>query len=106
MLLFPFIFSLYCLSIRIYAYNNLSRENWKTIKHILVHPKTPSSIQSKVRKIIYDKYQNWAIHKAYEFNRLHKYKCRNIDVSDLILYSLEGLHRATLKYNGISYFHN
>lgn len=106
MLLFLFFCSLSSFSMYIHAYNNLSSENWKTIKHILVHPKTPPYIQSKVRKIIYDKYENWAIHKAYEFNRLHKYKCRNIDVSDLILYSLEGLYRATLKYNGISYFHN
>jgi len=84
---------------------NLSSQQWKIIKTVIKHSKTPSIIKNKVSSIIYNKYETWAIHKAYEFKNFHRYKCRNINIQDLILYSLEGLKLASLKYNGNSYFH-
>jgi len=84
---------------------NLTVEQWKLIKTVINHSKTPDIIKNKISNIIYDKYETWAIHKAYEFKRFHRYKCRNINIQDLILYSLEGLKMASQKYNGKTFFH-
>lgn len=84
---------------------NLSIHQWGLIKNILKHPETPISIRNKMSEIIYSKYETWAIHKAYQFKQFHKYKCRNINIDDLILFSLEGLKKATIKYNGNSPFY-
>jgi len=84
---------------------NLSIEQWRLMKTILKHPKTTFKMRSTVTKIIYSKYESWALHKAYKFKKFHKHKCRNININDLILYSLEGLKKATIKYNGNSPFY-
>jgi RNA polymerase sigma factor (sigma-70 family) len=84
---------------------NLTSQQWKLIKTIINHSKTPNIIKNKISNIIYDKYETWAIHQAYEFKRFHRYKCRNINIQDLILYSLEGLKMASQKYNGKTFFH-
>jgi RNA polymerase sigma factor (sigma-70 family) len=85
--------------------NNLSNIQWKQINTILSHPKITPIIRNKVNQLIYSKYETWAIHKAYVFKRTHRYNSRNINIQDLILYSLEGLQKATTKYNGKSSFH-
>jgi RNA polymerase sigma factor (sigma-70 family) len=84
---------------------NLTSQQWKLIKIIINHSKTPDIIKNKISNIIYNKYETWAIHQAYEFKRFHRYKCRNINIQDLILYSLEGLKMASHKYNGKIFFH-
>lgn len=84
---------------------NLTGEQWKLIKTIINHSKTPTVIKNKISDVIYDKYETWAIHQAYEFKNFHRFKCRNINVQDLILYSLEGLKIASQKYNGKTFFH-
>lgn len=84
---------------------NLSIQQWKLINIIIKHPNTPLPIKAKITQIIYSKYKTWAIHKAYQFKRYHRYKCRNINIQDLILYSLQGLKKATIKYNGKFSFH-
>jgi RNA polymerase sigma factor (sigma-70 family) len=83
---------------------NLSIYQLNLISSILKYPKIPITMRSTINNILYNKYESWAIHKAYEFKRFHKYKCRNLNVNDLILFSLEGLKKATLKYNGKSSF--
>jgi len=85
--------------------NNLSNIQWKQINTIITHPKITPILRHKVNAIIYSKYETWAIHKAYIFKRTHPYNSRNINIQDLILYSLEGLQKATTKYNGKSSFH-
>lgn len=84
---------------------NLTIQQWKLINSIIQHPKTPFLMKEKITQVIYTKYESWAIHKAYQFKRFHRYKCRNINIQDLILYSLEGLKKATTKYNGKYSFH-
>lgn len=84
---------------------NLTGEQWKLIKTVINNSKTPDRMKNKISNIIYDKYETWAIHQAYEFKKFHKYKCRNINIQDLILYSLEGLKMASQKYNGKTFFH-
>lgn len=85
--------------------SNLTMNQWILIKKILRHPNTSFSMRDEINKVIYNKYETWAIHKAYEFKRFHKYKCRNLNINDLILFSLEGLKKATIKYNGSSSFY-
>jgi RNA polymerase sigma factor (sigma-70 family) len=103
--IFIFCWSLLGLFISSSKFQNLSNQQWKQINTIISHPTTTPFIRNKVSQIIYSKYETWAIHKAYVFKRNHKYNCRNIDIQDLISYSLEGLLKATTKYNGYSSFH-
>lgn len=84
---------------------NLSNNQWKNIRLLLQHPKTTIPMREKIHEILFNKYRTWTIHQAYEFKRYHRYKCRNINIEDLTLYSLEGLQIAVNKYDGSSYFH-
>lgn len=84
---------------------NLSNNQWKDIRLLLQHPKTTIPMREKISQIIFTKYRTWTIHQAYEFKRYHRYKCRNINIEDLVLYSLQGLQFAVNKYDGSSYFH-
>lgn len=100
-----FIFCWYLSVSSLSRFHNLSNQQWKQINTIITHPSTTPLIRNKISQIIYSKYETWAIHKAYVFKREHKYNCRNINIQDLISYSLEGLLKATTKYNGYSSFH-
>lgn len=83
---------------------NLSNNQWKNIRFLLQHPKTTIPMREKIHNILFTKYQTWTIHQAYVFKRYHRYKCRNINIEDLTLYSLQGLQIAVKKYDGSSYF--
>jgi RNA polymerase sigma factor (sigma-70 family) len=61
-------------------------------------------MREKINQILFTKYRTWTIHQAYLFKRYHRHKCRNINIEDLILYSLQGLQIAVNKYDGSSYF--
>lgn len=60
--------------------------------------------RSKIDTILYNAYEKWAVKKAKDFKKFHKYKCRNIDVNDLVLSSKFGLLKSIKKYNGKSHF--
>ena len=60
--------------------------------------------RSKINKIMYISYKKWAIKKAIDFKKFHKYKCENVDISELILSSKFGLFKSIEKYNGKSSF--
>ena len=60
--------------------------------------------RSKINKIMYISYEKWAIKKAIDFKKFHKYKCENVDISELILSSKFGLFKSIEKYNGKSSF--
>jgi RNA polymerase sigma factor (sigma-70 family) len=84
---------------------NLTKPQWIQIRKLLQHPKTTIPMREKIHNILFHKYRTWTIHQAYEFKRYHRYKCRNINIEDIISYSLEGLQIAIRRYNGSSYFH-
>ena len=84
---------------------NLSNNQWKQIRILLQHPKITIPMREQIGHILFTKYRTWTIHQAYVFKRYHRYKCRNINIEDLTLYSLQGLQIAIKKYNGSSYFH-
>jgi len=75
------------------------------IKNSIKHPEIQISERNRINNIIFSKYKSWSIDKAYKFKKFHRYKCRNISIEDLKLYSLEGLMKAVKKYNGNSFFH-
>ena len=68
--------------------------------------KNPLCDRDKSEKILYKYFEKWAISKAYEFKKLHKYKCSNIFIEDLIIGSKIGLLKSVRKYNGKSPFPN
>ena len=84
----------------------LTKNQWSQLRYLIQQPLKPEYIRKQINNIIYSKYESWAINKAYEFKRFHTFKCRNIRIEDLILYSLEGLKQSTEKYNGSYYFHS
>lgn len=86
----------YCLhlsSIQINQVNNLIKSN----KLSLVE-------RYKINKVLYVCYKKWAIKKAIDFKNFHKYKCQDIDISELVLSSKFGLFKSIEKYNGKSPF--
>jgi hypothetical protein len=102
---FIFKFILYIANTYSTINNNLSNYQWKLIKSLIKNKSTTPIMRNYINQLIYNKYETWAIHKAFEFKKIHKYKCRNININDLKLYSLEGLKLSTLKYNGSYNFH-
>jgi len=53
---------------------------------------------------MYTFYEKWAIKKAINFKYLHRFKCQNIAINDLILSSKFGLYKAAQNYNANSSF--
>jgi hypothetical protein len=60
--------------------------------------------REKINYILYKSYEKWAIKKAIDFKQLHKFKCRNINTQELVLYSKFGLFKSIKKYNGNTSF--
>lgn len=61
--------------------------------------------EKKINNILFEAYKNCAHKRASFFKHLHKYKCRNININDLISASEVGLMKATIDYNGNSSFY-
>lgn len=60
--------------------------------------------RSKINGLMYHSYEKWAIKKAIDFKYLHRFKCKNIPINDLILSSKFGLYKASQNYNANSSF--
>lgn len=58
--------------------------------------------REKINYILFKSYEKWAIKKALDFKQLHKFKCKNINTQELVLYSKFGLFKSIKKYNGNS----
>ena len=72
----------------------------KTITNLIQNPKLQPFEREKINKILYNAYINWSIKKAIDFKTLHKYKCKNIKIDELIFSSKIGLFKSIQKYNG------
>jgi RNA polymerase sigma factor (sigma-70 family) len=98
------IFNLYIFSIRLYVTSlYLNKSTFKLLNKIF---KNPLFNRDKSEKILYKYFEKWAVNKAYEFKKFHKYKCSNIFIEDLIIASKIGLFKSVKKYNGKSSFTN
>lgn len=91
-LLLSNLFVSYCFHLNNYQINLINS---------LIKSNKLSHIQrNKINNIIYISYEKWAIKKAVEFKKFHKYKCQDISTSELILSSKIGLFKSIKKYNG------
>jgi len=70
------------------------------INYIIQHPKTSIEMRTKINKILFIYYKQWAIAKAIQFKQLHKHKCRNIALNECALFALAGLYKSILKFDG------
>lgn len=83
----------------------LHPNEWLSIRRLLQNKETPLQIRQKVNHILYKKYENHAERMAYNFKKLHTYKCSHIISSDLYLSAKIGLYKAIKNYNPNYLFH-
>lgn len=87
------------ISQKLYALH-LNISQMKMINNLIQNPQLMETEREKINLILYKAYEKWAIKKAYNFKKFHKYKCSNIKKEDLILSSKIGLFKSIKKYNG------
>ena len=84
----------------------LTKNQWKNINIIIKNKNTPIIMRKKVNQILYTYYKDYALFKANEFKKFHRYKCEHISSEDLYINAYKGLINAIKNYNGNSYFLN
>jgi hypothetical protein len=100
-IVFIFLF-LFLLSVK--SLKLLINEQWRDIKKIIQNKNTPPFMREKINIILYEYYKDYALCKAIEFKKFHRYKCEHISLNDLYISSCKGLINSIKKYNGNSYF--
>jgi len=65
----------------------------------LTNSDATEEMKEKTNKIIYQKYEKWAIHKAYIYRQSHYHLAKNIKAKELAIYSTRGLLKAIQHYN-------
>lgn len=98
-----YIFLLFNVSVINTLYLNKMQQT--TIIDLIKNNKLSIIEREKINTILFEAYKNCAHKKAAFFKHLHKYKCRNININDLISASEVGLMKATIDYNGNSSFY-
>jgi RNA polymerase sigma factor (sigma-70 family) len=83
----------------------LNKIQQTTIIDLIKNNKLSIIEREKVNNILFEAYKDCAHKRAIFFKNLHKYKCRNININDLISASEFGLMKATIGYNGNSSFY-
>jgi len=72
----------------------------KIIKSAIQNPELSLKQREKINYILYKAYEKWSISKAIEFKSIHKHKCSNIKLEELVFASKIGLFKSLQKYNG------
>ena len=82
--------------------NGLHLNNYqiKSISNLIQHPNLSQRERKVIHFVLYNAYEKWAIKKAVDFKLLHKYKCENVNMDELVLASKIGLFKSIQKYNG------
>jgi hypothetical protein len=83
---------------------HLSPKQMYSARGLLMNPTITQPQRESIQKILYNAHEKWAIKKAVEFKKFHRYKCRDISADELILSSKIGLLKSSRKYNGRSLF--
>jgi len=83
---------------------HLTNNQINLVNNLIKSNKLSTIQRSKINKIMYISYEKWAIKKAIDFKKFHKNKCKNVDISELILSSKFGLFRSIQNYNGNTLF--
>ena len=71
-----------------------------SIRNLIQHPKMTPRHRTTLNTVLYKAYEKWAISKAVQFKSLHKNKCKNIDICELVFACKIGLFKSIQKYNG------
>ena len=77
---FVFINTNYILSYNIK--NNLTIQQWRKIKDIMIHPSCNQNIRTKLNFILFNRYEEWACYHATLFKKKHKFLCKEIKTCD------------------------
>ena len=85
---------------------HLNSHQLTLINNLVTNPLLKIKDREKINLILYKAYEKYAIKQAIEFKTLHKYKCANIKIDELIFYSKMGLFKSIKKYNGNKNFIN
>lgn len=88
------------------SYNIITKELWRPMQTIIQNDEKNTVLRKKINYLLYQSFEPWAIHQAYEFKKYHKYKSRNIKIDDFILSSKLGLYKSIKNYNGKTNFPN
>jgi len=82
--------------------NSLHLNNYQItlINNLIQNPLLQNKQRETINLVLYNAYEKWAIKKALDFKKLHKYKCNNIKTEELVFSSKIGLFKAIKKYNG------
>jgi len=75
-----------------------------SIVHLIKNKELNSIQREKINTILFLSYEKWSVQKAKDFKKFHSYKCRNIDINDLIVSGRLGLFKSIKKYNGNTSF--
>lgn len=70
------------------------------INKLIQKPSLTYKQRHTINIILYKAYEKYAIKKAIDFKLIHKYKCSDINLDELILDSKIGLYKAIRKFNG------
>ena len=100
------IFIFYFILINLFLINclHLTSKQINQIVKLIKNDSLDTEQREKINYILFRSYEKWAIKKALDFKQLHKFKCKNINTQELVLYSKFGLFKSIKKYNGNSSF--
>ena len=82
----------------------LSRNQYNQLIKFKNSPFIKTNDKNKINLIFYKYFEKYAIKKAVDFKKLHRFKCKNIHTDELIFASRIGLYKAAIKFNGSSPF--
>ena len=97
--MFSILIILLCCIMNANSINYLTKNQWTSIKYILKHPKSTSTMINTCNQILFQHYKHYAYNMAYDFKTTYYKKCRHISFNELKLYASRGLLDAILRYN-------
>jgi len=97
--MFSILIILLCCIMNANSINYLTKNQWTSIKYILKHPKSTSTMINTCNQILFQHYKYYAYNMAYDFKTTYYKKCRHISLNELKLYASRGLLDAILRYN-------
>jgi len=100
MAIFYLILLLVAANTTLFSALHLTNEQLGRIDRLVRHPKITQYQRNRINHVLYRSYEKWAVKRAHDFRRVHRNKCRNIAVDDLVQSSKIGLYRSIKNYNG------
>jgi len=83
---------------------HLTKYQFNLINNLIKNNNLSITKREIINKILFCAFEKLSIKKAIEFKKYHYYKCKDININDLIISSKFGLFKSIKKYNGNSNF--